>query len=156
MPFASPTLPRKRVASPTLFLCWGVAGLLALMAVAQLMTMDTFVPTMQNYQLPDASAAGKVIAGLLTIGEVVALPFLLRMNMSWLMRGLSLLALNLTALSWVGLGIWVFTTHPPLIGTGIVGGLLSSLSGMVVLPFGIALLALSLLSSWSLRNDLKR
>lgn len=155
MRLATAKYPLGKIDQKTTFLTLALATLLIVMVVSQLMSLDKFIPIIENYQLPGGDPIAKIIVYKIEISALFALPFLLRMGLSPLFRWLSALLLNLHSLIWVALGLWIVSQNPPLIGTGILGGFLKSLSGGVVLPFGLCLLALSLLVTWLLRRDLK-
>jgi len=153
MKFAHASTPSKPLAFPALFLSWALAGLLIIMATAQLMTYEKFVPLMQNYQLFGDYTLGRIIAALLVIGEVFSLPFLLRMNISPLFRLTSALSLVLVSALWLILGMWTLATHPPLVGLGIFGSLLKVDSSALLVAFVVGLLVLSGVVMWRLRDD---
>lgn len=148
------TYPKQPVKPFVQIYCYGVASLLIIMATAQLMTFEKFVPIMQNYQLFNDVILGKVLAGLIVIGEVIALPFVLRMKISPLMRITCMALLIITGLLWLALGVWAVTTNPPLIGTGIFGSLVKGTGEGLVLVFGITLSAVSVLTVALLRHDI--
>lgn len=155
MKLATARYPKSKIDQKTTILTFALAALLIVMVVAQLMSLDKFIPIIGNYQLPGGVPIAKITIYKIEISALFALPFLLRMGLSPLFRWLSALLLNLHSLIWVVLGLWVALQNPPLIGTGILGGYLKNLSGSVVLPFGLCLLAVSLLVTWLLRRDLK-
>lgn len=142
--------------SPAVFcLSWGLVSLLIVMVSLQLMTFEKFAPIIQNYQLFDNFLPGKILAAGIVTLEVLALPFLLRMNLSPLFRIVSAGSLVLAGLTWLVLGIWVIAGDPPTIGSGIFGGLLTHISQLLVAPFGIFLVIASLAAIYGLRRDFK-
>lgn len=155
MKLAIAKYPQGKIDQKTKFLAFALAALLIVMVVAQLMSLDKFIPIIENYQLPGGVPTAKITVYKIEVSALFALPFLLRMSLSPLFRWLSALLLNLHSLVWVVLGIWVAGQNPPLIGTGIFGGYLKSLPTEIVLPFGIFLLAFSVLATRLLRHDLK-
>ncbi|MBI3494657.1 hypothetical protein HY004_01585 [Candidatus Saccharibacteria bacterium] len=154
MKLAVAHFPKGKVNNLTLFTSYGLSAIIIAMVVAQLMTIEKLLPIIENYQLPGGSPSAKIIIFLSATCGVFALPFLLRMNLSPLFRILSALLLNVYALIWLGLGLWITVNNPPLIGTGLFGGLLKSIPGEVVLPFGSLLFVGTVFITWSLRSDL--
>jgi hypothetical protein len=134
----------------------GLAGLIIVMAVSQLMTFDKFVPIVQNYELPGGSPSGRIGAALLSVGEVVCLPFLLRMKVSRLFRLVSALSLLAVGGGWLALGMWAAMTRPPLIGLGLFGSLIKQGSPALLSIYGLGLLALSTVIIWRSRRDFLR
>jgi hypothetical protein len=146
----SPTSP----VSPAVFLiCWGLVVVFAAMAALQLVTYEKFVPIIQNYQLFNSPAGGKVFAAIVVVAEVMALPFLLRMKLSRLFRMASAGFLVLASLSWVVLGLKSAFSDAPIIGTGIIGGFLASTNPTIVLPYAIILCVATMTALWGLRRD---
>lgn len=155
MKLALSQYPKNKIDQKITFFTLALAVLLIITVVAQLMTLDKFIPIIENYQLPGGSPTAKITVYLITVSAIFALPFLLRMSLSPLFGWLSVLLLNIYSLTWVVLGAWIVIQNPPLIGTGILGGLPKSLPGSLVLPFGLFLLVASGLATWLLRYDLK-
>lgn len=155
MKLATAIYPKGKIDQKTTLVTLPLAVLLIVMIVAQLMSLDKFLPIIENYQLPGGVPIAKITVYKIEIAGLFALPFLLRMGLSLLFRWLSAFLLNIHSLIWVVMGVWVVIQNPPLIGTGILGGYFKGLSGDIVLPFGLFLLAFSLLATWLLRRDLK-
>lgn len=147
--------PKGKISASATVFCLCLAVVIIVMVVSQLMTIEKFLPIMQNYQLPGGTPTAKITVFLLATTGIFGLPFLTRMRLSPLFRIFSAILLNIYALAWVKLGLWVTMTHPPLIGTGLLGGLAKSIPESVILPFSIMLLAATLTATWLLRKDLK-
>jgi hypothetical protein len=79
------------------------AGVLVVLAVAQLFTFDEFLKLFVSFELPGV-ASPELLAALIVAAEVFALPFLLRMALSPAFRFFSML------LGWFVAGAWVFVT----------------------------------------------
>lgn len=147
--------PSKPASSPAIILSWLLIFILIVTVIAQLIIYEKYVTIIQNYQLLASPPLGKVFAALIVVLEVMALPFLLRMGLSRLMRLASAACLVLASLSWVFLGVWFYLVHPPTIGSGLLGAMLKQVSADLVLPYSIFLLTTSLLVMWQLRYDFK-
>ena len=155
MKLATAHFPKVKANKLTLFFSYGLVVVIIAMVVSQLMTIEKLLPIIENYQLPGGSPSAKIIIFFSATCGVFALPFLLRMSLSPLFRIFSAFLLNVYSLIWFGLGLWIAIESPPLIGTGIFGGLLKSMPGEVVLPFATVLLASTIFTTWLLRDDLK-
>jgi hypothetical protein len=99
---------------------WGYAALITVMAVGQLFNFEDFIPAIGELQLPGMEAYAAVIAAIVVIAEVFALPFLLRMPLSPLMHWVSLACSVLVAIGWLKLSILAIMNDGvtvPLLGT---------------------------------------
>lgn len=155
MKLATAKFPKNKMGPTTIIFSYGLVVVIISMVVSQLMTIEKLLPIMENYQLSGGSASAKSIIFLSATSGVFSLPFLLRMSLSPLFRIFSAFLLNVYALIWLSLGLWINVYDPPLIGTGLFGGLLKSIPGEVVLPFATLLLASTIFTTWLLRSDLK-
>ncbi len=147
--------PKGKTSTPTLVLSYFLVVLIIVMVVSQLMTIEKLLPIMESYQLPGGVPAAKTVVFLLATCGIFSLPFLLRMNLSPLFRIFSALLLNIYAIIWIKLGIWITISAPLLVGTGMFGSFFKTIPANVVLPFGVLLFICTLLVTWLLRNDLK-
>lgn len=148
--------PRNKVSIGTQSLAYGLATVITVMVTAQLMTYDKFVPILENYQFGTA-AATKSFAAVLVISAVVALPFLLRMSLSLLMRVMSASFLLIFSVLWLFLALWDNLTHPPTIGSGLLGGVGRDLLGSeITIYIALVLFSWSVVAVWVLRKDFKR
>ncbi len=155
MKLATAHFPDSKQGKVTMSVCYVLALIIILMVVSQLMTIEKTLPIIENYLLPGGVPTAKIIVFFSAVSGIFALPFLFRMNLSPLFRIFSALLLNVYALIWLGLGAWIITYDPPLIGTGLFGGLVKSIPSEAVLPFAIVLLACTISTTLLLRNDLK-
>lgn len=155
MKLATAQFPKNKVGESVIIFTYILTALISLMVVSQLMTIEKLLPIMESYQLPGGSSAVKVLVFSMATSGVFALPFLLRMRLSPLLRIVSAAQLNIYGLIWLALGVWVTFQDPPLAGTGIFGSLLASIPDGVVLPLGIVLTSCSVLTTVLLRGDLK-
>ncbi len=155
MKLATAHFPKGKTNRLTLFLSYSLVVLIIVMTVSQLMTIEKLLPIIESYQLPGGQPTAKIVVFLLATCGIFSLPFLLRMNLSPLFRVFSALLLNIYAIIWIKLGIWIAISAPLLIGTGMFGSFFKTIPANVVLPFGTILLGCTLLATWLLRNDLK-
>lgn len=123
-------------------------GILLLgMAVTQLFSFEKFIPIIETYQLPGGHATAVMIASIIVICEVFALPFILRMKISPLMRIASMICGVLVAGVWLGLIFWTVFADTTVQFTGFFGTrIVISLTGYsVIYP-----MLLLLLAGWSI------
>jgi hypothetical protein len=86
------------------------AIILTAMALAQLYTFEEFIELTTTFQLPLPETLVYLVAPLLIICEVLALPFLLRMYLSPAFRVISMVCSWLVSLKWLCITIWVVTS----------------------------------------------
>ncbi|MDO8335447.1 MAG: hypothetical protein Q7T74_01540 [Candidatus Saccharibacteria bacterium] len=155
MKLPTASYPKNKLSTPKIYFIYGLAIVIIIMVVSQLMTIEKFLPIIENYQLPGGSPTAKITVFSLATSGIFSLPFLMRMSLSPLFRICSAILLNLYGVIWLMLAMWIVIANPPLIGIGIFGGLLKSIPGEVVLPFAIILLASTIFATCLLRKDLK-
>lgn len=115
------------------FFAWLLGLFFLLMALAQLVKFEKFTPFIES--VFDGGEVGKVIAAIIITTEVFALPFLLRMNLSSLMRITSMACSWFVALVW----LWISIT-----------------SLQQFIWFGFGLVALTGYVSYLLRSDVTK
>lgn len=84
---------------------WLYAAILVVMTLGQLYAFEKFIPIIQEYGLPGGEATATLVAAVIVIVQVFALPFLLRMPLSPLMRLCSLVFSVLAPVIWLTLSI---------------------------------------------------
>ncbi len=139
MKLAIASYPKQRISHSVLLFSWVLAAMFITLATTQLITYEKFFPIMQNYQVLDG-AFGKVLASILVICEVFALPFVLRMKVSRLFRYVSLFCAHIAGAIWVFLGVWAIYYHPPTTGAGIFGGIFHHIPAEISLFLGLLLI----------------
>lgn len=153
--FAHANYPKNRISRSSLFFSYSVSGLIIVMLTAQLMTFEKFIPILENYQLSGGDGAAHLMAVLLVVSQWLALPFLLRMSLSPLFRLFSVIMFCVVPLLWLYLAFWVATMEPPLIGSGVLGGLFTGfLDGSELLLFSAVLSFLVVALIYVLRKDI--
>ncbi len=113
-----------------------VAALFVVLLVAQLFTFDTFIEIIPGLGLPLGSKLVFLVAPLLVVCELFALPFLLRMAISPAFRWLSMICGWAVAGGWLVISVWPLANGTVAANVGIVGTVFS-------LPAGAASIALS-------------
>lgn len=127
-----------------------LAAALLVMALLQLFGFEKFVPLIEGFGLPGGDGTAALVAGLLVVTEVFALPFLLRMRLSPLMRLLSMMCGWLAVVGWLKLVVWVNIVKPETDNLGLLGASVDLPSGWWALFFIIALGILAAWASWGM------
>lgn len=126
------------------------AGFLVLMAVGQLYGFEKFIPLLQSFWLPGGAVLATLLAGLIVTLEVFALPFLLRMQLSPLMRWVSMYAGISVACIWIFLSVWANVTDNVLDNIGLLGVKVSLPVGWWAVLLTMALFVLAVWSAWGM------
>ena len=148
--FAQTTPPRQAKTNYARYVALVYAGMLVGMAVAQLFEYEDFVPLLQSFGLAGGESAAMVCAGVIVIAEVFALPFLLRMYVSPLMRVLSMVLGWLVAAIWTYILVVLTFSVNAVTDTGMLGTAVTVPSGWWNLGYAVVLIVLAGWSSWGL------
>lgn len=133
--------PRWRIA---VVVAWTYAAVLVVMVLSQLFAFEDFIPLM------DTDHKVAVIAScLIVFAEVFALPFLLRMPLSPLMRWMSLVCSVLVPTVWLKLAI-AAQINDVTTNSGMLGVVLDVPTGTPSLIFALILVMLAAGSVWGL------
>lgn len=126
------------------------ATILVMMVVGQLFSFEKFLPLMQDYWLPGGKGTATLVACVIVFCEVFALPFLLRMALSPLMRWFSLVCAIVVPTIWLALAIVVLTTENAIMNSGMLGTKVVVPAGIAQLLLSLVLVALAAYSAWGL------
>lgn len=133
---------------------WAAAFYLALFfvvaAVSQLFAFETYGDIIATYGLPIDSAFHNVIAAIVVTLEVFAIPFLLTMKLSLLMRIISMVSGWLVLVFWLVLGIWQSTVTFEIPNAGLFGERIGLPQGWWLVFYMTALVVLSVYVSYKL------
>ncbi len=146
VPTPAPDVKTEHIRTIALF----YAGILTMMVVAQLFSFEEFIPLIESFNLPGGAGAGTVIACLIVVAEVFALPFLLRMRTSPLMRVISMLCGWLVPLLWLGITIWLNIADVQTGNVGLLGTKLELPVGWWATLYSCALGVLAIWASWGM------
>lgn len=147
-PQATPPAPLKTEHIRPISLFYAV--MLIVMAVGQLFSFEKFIPLIDSFDLPGGQGMGTLVAGLIVVAEVFALPFLIRMRVSPLMRWLSVFFAGLVPLLWVLLSIWLNVTMNAIDNVGFVGVKIEAPVGWWAVLYSMALGVLAAWSIWGM------
>ena len=105
------------------------AGILVIMAVAQLFTFESFLILVTTFDLPGGVQFAHFLTAFLIVCEVFALPFLLRMRLSRAFRSVSMICGWMAALIWVFLSSWLLLQTTSISNVGFLGTVVDILPG---------------------------
>lgn len=127
-------------------IAYAYAVVLVILALAQLFTFDKFLVLVEGFGLPGGVVSAHLFVSLVVISEVFALPFLLRLNLSPLMRFVSMVFGWLVPLAWLKIALWLILTTNSVANIGLLG------TAVVLVPGWWAVfvsLAIGLLAAWA-------
>lgn len=144
----------SRVKPPQRLSVWAAALYLAFFfvvaAVSQLFAFETFSDIIATYGLPLDEAFNKVAAAVIVTLEVFAIPFLLMMRLSLLMRVVSMVSGWLVLIFWLAVGVWQSTVSFYIPNAGLFGSKISLPQGWWLVFYMAALVTLSIYVSYHL------
>ncbi len=126
------------------------AFILVLMVVGQLFSFEKFIPLVESFWIPGGHGTATLVACVIVVGEVFALPFLLRMRLSPLMRVFSMACGWIVALLWLKLTFWAVLGTNSIDNVGLFGASLRLPVGWWAVLFSLALCILSAWASWGM------
>lgn len=153
MKLATARMPVSPISPTTFILTWGVGATLIVLVAAQLIMYEKFVPFMQSFNMFGNPAFSETFAAGMVIVEVMALPFLLRMNLSKLLRTISAGCLLVAGLAWTFLGYW--SMMRPFNSTANTFEAILTHGNGFIMPFGLILLIAGCFITFRLRADLR-
>lgn len=131
-------------------IAYAYAGALVVMVLCQLFTFDEYIPLLESFNLWGGNAAANLIGGVIVVFEVLALPFLLRLNLSHLMRVICMLISLAIPIIWFKLSLWLLLTNNSVSNAGFLGTLVEITPGWWMVYACIALGILAIWAAWGL------
>lgn len=129
-------------------LAWLYGFILVVMACVQLVSFEKFIPLINSYELPGGYGTANLVAGLIVVSEVFALPYLLRMRLSYYFRWFSLGCSVLAPLLWLKISVYSMVVGP--VKNGGLMGVYITLDLLLQLVVTLALLGLSCVVAYGL------
>jgi len=126
------------------------AGILAVMAIAQLFTFDTFLELVKTFGFAGGVGYAYFLAAFLVVAEVFALPFLLRMPLSPAFRWVSMVLGWIAAAIWIKITIWLVTQGSAVVSVGFLGTLVDIMPSWWVVFMSLTFGILAAWSAWGL------
>ncbi len=128
-----------------------LAGILIILAIMQLFNFPKFASAIYDMWLPGVdSALSKPLAALVVTAEVFAIPFLLRMHLSPLMRLTSMILGWLSVAWWLFALVWENVNPMSLANNGLFGGTIALPVGWWSVCFMLGVAVLVVWASWGL------
>lgn len=126
------------------------AFILVVFALAQLFTFDDFVRLLESFVSPSKAPIADLLSGVIVVGEIFALPFLLGMSVSPLMRVVSMGFSWLVPAIWFKLSLLLVLSTNVIHNVGFLGTKVSLEPGWWAVFFSIALGMLAAWAGWGL------
>jgi len=131
-------------------IAWAYAGILAVMAILQVVGFTKFVLIIDSYWLPGGMPFASFLAAFLIAAELFSVVFLLRLKLSIAFRVFTMGLSWLVPLIWLILTIRAQTTTTSLTNIGILGGYVQVIPGYWAVFVAVGLAILSLWATWGL------
>ncbi|MFZ2125291.1 MAG: hypothetical protein WAV01_01555 [Candidatus Saccharimonadales bacterium] len=126
------------------------AAILVIFVLAQLFTFDDFLRLVTSFDVPGGKAVSYFLASLIVSAEVLALPFLLGMSASPLMRIISMVLGWIVPAIWIFFAVWLNVTINAVSNIGFLGTAVNLTPGWWAVCFGIAMAILAAWASWGM------
>lgn len=126
------------------------AALLLVMAIGQLFSFEKFIPLLQEFNFPGGDPTALFVATVVVTSEIFALPFLLRMKLSPLMRIVSMICGWVAVSAWLKLTLWAIMTKPNVDTVGLLGASVDLPVGWWSVLVSLALIVLAVWTTWGL------
>jgi hypothetical protein len=139
--------PRTRDSEQVAYL---YAFILTVLVLCQLFTFDKFLVLLEGYNLTGGQLMAHIVGSLIVVSEVFALPFLLGLKLSLLMRVISMVCGWLVPLLWFILSLWLVTVAPYVQNVGFLGTVTDLIPGWWTVYISFALGVLAAWTSWGL------
>jgi hypothetical protein len=127
-----------------------LAAVFVVLAVAQLYSYEDFPNVIASLWLPGGRPLATLAAALIVTGEVLAVPFLLGIQLSPAMRTVSMVAGWLVILGWLKIALIVNISANAITNSGVLGATIPVAPGWWMVCLFIALGVLSAWASWGM------
>lgn len=126
------------------------AMILTIFALGQLFAFNDFLTLLDSFWLPGGMPTATFIGGVIVASEVFAIPFLIGMSLSPLMRYFSMFLSWLAPAIWLFMSLWINLTQNAITNIGFLGTKVSIIPGSWTILICVALCILSAWASWGL------
>jgi len=140
----------KTKTNDTIKVAYLYVAILVAFALLQLFTFDKFLDLIENFGMPGGEPMAHLVGSLIVVSEVFALPFLLRLDLSRLMRVVSMVFGWLVPLAWLKLSLWVVLTSSTVNNIGFLGTKIQLMPGWWAVFFSVAMGILAVWVSWGM------
>jgi hypothetical protein len=143
--------PAKKPRTPeSQKVAYAYAFILIVLALSQLVNFNDFLTLLESFGLPGGVPVAHLLGGVIVVSEVFALPFLLEMQLSPLMRVVSMVLGWAVPIIWLKLALWLDLTVNAFSNVGFLGTTVRLTLGWWAVFFSIALGILAAWASWGL------
>jgi len=148
--FTKATVAKKPKTPESQKVAYLYSFILIVFALSQLFVFDDFLTLLESFWLPGGITVAYLVGGIIVVSEVFALPFLLGMKLSPLMRIISMGLGWLVPLTWFKLALWLNLTINAVSNIGFLGTKVHLVPGWWAVFFSIALGILAAWASWGM------
>lgn len=124
------------------------AFILVILLLSQLFTFDEFLKLVADFGFIGGVASSYILCGLIVIFELIAIPFLIGMNVHPVLRVVSMIAGWVVPVIWLFISIWLILGPIEVNNLGILGTKFELLPGWWAVYINIAMGILATWSSW--------
>lgn len=129
---------------------WLYVAILVIMAISQLFAFEDLIPLMATYSLPGGYGSAVLASCMIVLTEIFAVPFLLRMPLSVLMRWVGLVCSVLVPVFWLKLIAWSYINGIEIGNSGFLGTKVVLPVNSIMVCVSVALLAIAIWVAWGL------
>ena len=123
---------------------------LVIFALCQLFTFDKFLILLGNFGLPGGIVVSNLLGSVIVVSEVFALPFLLGMRLSPLMRVVSMVLGWSVPAMWLKLSLWLCLVGNGASNIGFLGTIINLVPGWWSVFVSIAIGLIAAWASWGM------
>lgn len=139
--YLSRVFPAEFFKNPAYIRALVLAGLYLVFCLTQLFTFERFTEVTAAYSLPGGAVVAAILAGLIPLLEVMALPYLISMKLRPEWRRVSMWATLAVPILWLLIVLWLnFAPTLAEVNTGLFGATLETMSGLWFVLFSALLL----------------
>lgn len=131
-------------------MAYAYATVLIVVVLCQLFSFDGLLKLFEEFNLPGGSVIVNLMGGIIVVSEVFALPFLLQMRTSPLMRIVSMVFGWLVPVAWLKLSLWLMITNNSVSNIGFLGTLVDLTPGWWAVFICLALGIMAAWASWGM------
>jgi hypothetical protein len=151
MRIVTKVVPAKAVrTADTQKVIYAYAFILVIFVLCQLFTFNDFLKLIDSFWLPGGVPTANILGSIIVICELFALPFLLRMSLSPLMRIICMVMSWLVPLIWIFMTFWINLTINSISNVGFLGTTIQIIPGWWAVCVSLALSLITIWSSWGL------
>lgn len=148
--FVKTTSAKKPKTVESQKIAYAYAAVLTVLVLCQLFTFDDFLILLESFWLPRGDVTANLLGAIIVISEVFALPFLLGMNLSPLMRVVSMVLGWVVPAAWFKLSLWLIFADNAVSNIGFLGTIVSLTPGWWAVFISIALGFMAAWASWGM------